>query len=151
MIRKFSFLLLLPFILTACEKFDPAEQAILDEEVITQYIADNNLNAQSTGSGLYYVLVQEGIGTRPTLNSNVKVIYKGYLTDGTVFDQSPASGVSFPLAGVIEGWREGIPLFREGGEGILLIPSGLGYGNTETGSIPANSVLIFDIELLDVQ
>ena len=58
--------------------------------------------------------------------------------------------ITFPLSGVIQGWQEGIPLFKEGGSGILLIPSALGYGSQSVGSIPANSVLIFDINLIDV-
>ena len=66
------------------------------------------------------------------------------------FDQSSSNGITFPLSGVIQGWQEGIPLFKEGGSGILLIPSALGYGSQSVGTIPANSVLIFDINLIDV-
>ena len=70
------------------------------------------------------------------------------LTDGTVFDQSTSAGISF-LTNVILGWQEGIPMFSEGGTGKLLIPSPLGYGNRAVGNIPENSVLIFDVELID--
>jgi FKBP-type peptidyl-prolyl cis-trans isomerase FkpA len=137
--------------IVSCKKFDPEEQAELDEEIIVDYIADHSLNAQSSGSGLYWVIDSLGTGVYPTLTSTVTVDYKGYLTNGTVFDESGAAGVSFPLSNVIAGWQEGIPKFKEGGGGILLIPSALGYGNDEVGSIPANSVLIFDVRLLDVQ
>nr|MBA3682346.1 FKBP-type peptidyl-prolyl cis-trans isomerase [Bacteroidota bacterium] len=88
---------------------------------------------------------------QPKSSSNVTVNYKGSLRDGTVFDQSGAAGISIGLNSVIEGWKEGIPLFKKGGKGVLLIPSALGYGDKATGKIPANSVLIFDIELLNVQ
>ena len=54
---------------------------------------------------------------------------------------------TFPLSNVIQGWQEGIPLFSEGGSGVLLIPSALGYGGQAVGSIPANSVLIFEVSL----
>ena len=89
-------------------------------------------------------------GVFPDLSSVVTVAYTGKLTDGIIFDQSSSVGISFPLTNVIQGWQEGIPLFSEGGTGKLLIPSALGYGSNAIGSIPANSVLIFDIELLDV-
>jgi FKBP-type peptidyl-prolyl cis-trans isomerase FkpA len=83
--------------------------------------------------------------------STVTVAYKGYLTDGTVFDESDSNGITFSLRNVIQGWQEGIPLFKEGGSGMLLIPSALGYGSSSQGQIPANSVLIFEITLIDVQ
>ncbi len=143
-------LLLFAFCFFACEK-TKEEQAATDEKIITKYISDNKLNAKATGSGLYYVISTQGTGINPVLSSTVTVNYKGYLSDGTVFDQSPAVGISFGLSQVIKGWQEGIPYFKKGGKGILLIPSALGYGAQQTGSIPANSVLIFDIELLNVQ
>jgi FKBP-type peptidyl-prolyl cis-trans isomerase FkpA len=73
------------------------------------------------------------------------------LTDGSVFDQSNSAGVSFNLTSVIQGWQEGIPYFKKGGKGKLLIPSALGYGTQGTSGISPNSVLIFDINLLDVK
>jgi FKBP-type peptidyl-prolyl cis-trans isomerase FkpA len=78
------------------------------------------------------------------------VAYKGYLLDGNTFDQSGANGVAFPLNRVIPGWTEGIPLFKEGGEGILLVPSNLGYGTSGSRSIPGGAVLVFDIKLISV-
>ena len=122
----------------------------LDEDKILQYISDNNLNAEPTGSGLYYVINSTGNGEFPNINSLVTVAYKGTLTDGTTFDQSSSNGITFPLSNVIQGWQEGIPLFSEGGSGILLIPSALGYGSQSVGNIPENSVLIFEVTLLNV-
>lgn len=135
----------------ACEKRRIKKQSEEDEKIIKNYISSRNLNATATGSGLYYVINPQGTGDKPTINSSVTVNYKGYLPDGKVFDQSPAAGVTFPLSGVIQGWQEGIPYFKKGGKGMLLIPSALGYGTKATSGIPANSVLIFDIELLNVQ
>ena len=141
------------FLVLACNKEEEPVGAIdvetQNREEIEKYISDNNLDASSTSSGLYYVIEKEGTGTRPNANSNVKVAYKGYFTDGAVFDESK-DGITFNLQGVIAGWTEGIQLFKEGGEGILLIPSSLGYGAAGIGSIPPNAVIIFDIELLDV-
>ncbi len=149
--KKILLLSLIILSFTTCKKKKIKTQAELDEKIITSYIADNNLNATATGSGLYYVISVQGTGAQPNSSSNVTVNYKGSLRDGTVFDQSGAAGISIGLNSVIEGWKEGIPLFKKGGKGVLLIPSALGYGDKATGKIPANSVLIFDIELLNVQ
>lgn len=124
---------------------------VIDNEAdILKYIDDNNLDATKTDSGLYYVINKEGTGKKPAVNSIVKVAYKGYFLDGTVFDESNTDGISFNLNQVIEGWKEGIPFFKEGGEGILLIPNNLGYGLQERPPIPGGSVLIFDIKLISV-
>ncbi len=134
--------------ITACNK--DKKQAKKDKKIIEKYIGDNNFNAQSTSSGLYYLIESQGTGVNPTIGSNVKVYYKGYLTDGSVFDESTTSGIVFNLSNVIEGWQEGIPFFKKGGVGKLFIPSALGYGNRSKPNIPANSVLIFDVKLIDV-
>lgn len=147
-----SFLIVVCF--TTCKKNKTStavDQPAKDEEIITNYISSNKLDAKPTGSGLYYVIKSQGTGKQPTSSSSVTVNYKGYLTNGSVFDQSKAAGVSFALTGVIKGWQEGIPYFKKGGKGMLLIPSALGYGAQVQADIPANSVLIFDIELLDVK
>lgn len=139
-------LLLLASLAAGCGK----SQFDIDQEEIEAYVADNNLDAQKTESGLWYVIEVEGSGDRPTLQDEVTVLYTGYLTDGTVFDQTSGQPITFPLANVIKGWQEGIPLFREGGNGLLIIPSQLGYGSRRTGSIPPNSVLVFEVQLVAV-
>lgn len=137
--------------LVACNKKNTVNQPEEDEKIIKQYISDHNLNATATGSGLYYVITSQGTGVQPSVSSNVTVKYKGYLTNGNVFDQTTNIGSSFSLNDVIKGWQEGMPLFKKGGKGMLLIPSALGYGSQAQTNIPANSVLIFDVELLDVR
>jgi FKBP-type peptidyl-prolyl cis-trans isomerase FkpA len=132
----------------SCKKTPTVNQAAVDDGIIKQYISDHQLTATATGSGLYYVIKTVGTGANPTANSTVNVVYKGYFTNGSTFDQSSVSGTSLSLSSVIAGWQEGIPYFRKGGgKGILLIPSALGYGSQASGSIPANSVIIFDITL----
>ena len=149
--KKGFILIVIVLSFLSCKKKSTATQAELDEKIITNYISDNNLNATATGSGLYYVMTTVGTGVQPNSNSNVTVSYRGTLKDGTIFDQSAPAGATFSLKSVIKGWQEGIPLFKKGGKGTLLIPSALGYGANATGSIPANSVLIFDIDLINVQ
>lgn len=140
----FSFLSLLLF---SCSK-SPAELLEEQDKEIRQYLANNNLESEVTSSGLHYVIQKEGNGNFPTATSNVKVKYKGNLLDGTVFDAGVLNNTN--LQQVIKGWTEGIPLFSEGGKGILLIPSYLGYGSRQAGTIPPNSVLIFEIELIKI-
>ena len=137
-------LLLISF---SCKK-DNDDQAAIDDKIIKDYIAENSLDAEPTGSGLYVVINENGSGFNPSQNASVTVFYKGYFTDGDVFDETGSEPISFRLDQVIQGWQEGIPYFKPGGSGILLIPSALGYGSEKVGDIPANSVLIFDIELI---
>lgn len=141
------------FFIVSCKKdLSPEEQLQKDIGLIRQYLADNNLKADSTGSGLYYIITKEGTGDNPPASSTVTVKYKGYLLDGTVFDEtSGSSTATFPLFNLIQGWQEGIPLLKKDGKGTFLIPSYLGYGSSPVGSIPANSVLIFEIELVKFQ
>jgi FKBP-type peptidyl-prolyl cis-trans isomerase FkpA len=135
----------------SCSKEDQRE---VDEDLIREYIADNSLDAQEGEDGLFYVIETEGTGARPDLSSDVTVHYEGSLLNGSVFDSSYERGMpaTFPLSGVIEGWQLGIPLFKEGGKGKLIIPSHLAYGATPPpgSGIPDDAVLVFDIELLDV-
>lgn len=149
----FYLFLFLGLVLSSCQKNDSLsleEQAAEDEKIILDYIADNNLTAQKdVNTDVYYVITKEGTGTtHPSFTSQVQVEYKGYLTDGSVFDQS-INPVIFSLTSVIPGWQAGIPLLTKGGEGTLIIPSRLGYGRVARPGIPANSVLIFEVKLLD--
>lgn len=126
------------------------DYTVENEKEIVDYIAKNKLNAKRTDSGLYYVINEAGDGAQPTATSNVTVAYKGYYSNGSIFDQSKAAGISFGLNQVIKGWTEGIPYFKVGGSGILLVPSHLGYGPFDYSSIPGGSVLIFDVKLISV-
>jgi FKBP-type peptidyl-prolyl cis-trans isomerase len=120
----------------------------LNDDEIQSYIKKNKLEAIQTPSGLYYLIVNQGDGKNPTPDSNVSIAYIGYLTNGNIFDKSEELEIN--LSVVIEGWKEGLSFFKEGGEGILLIPSHLAYGSTDYGAIPGGSVLIFDIFLSKV-
>ncbi len=132
---------------SSCKKdsFDPAKQAATDDAAIQAYIKANNITATKDPSGLYYQVITPGTGSYPNMNSLITGSYTGKLLNGTVFQSGPIS--SSPLSGFIQGWQIGIPHINTGGRILLLIPSALGYGNTANGSIPANSVLIFTIDL----
>ena len=124
-----------------------------DDELLQQYIQDNNLNAIAAQDGLYYTIDVVGTGDQATsLYSTVTVDYTGYMLDGSVFDSNVGgNSITFALSQVIKGWQYGIPYFKEGGKGKLLIPSHLAYGSSGSGSIPPNTPLIFDIDLISVQ
>lgn len=147
--KSYFYTALITLLFISCSE-DSINYDAKNEADIVEYIANNNLDAKKSNSGLYYVVSNEGSGTRPVSNSNVTVAYKGYYLNGKTFDQSDSAGISFNLQQVIKGWTEGITYFKEGGSGVLLVPSKLGYGSSTTKGIPGGSVLIFDIELLKV-
>lgn len=137
------------FISCSKDNGTPIDYTAKNEQEIKDYITKNYLSAQRTADGLYYVINYQGTGKQATTNSNVTVAYKGYLTNGTVFDHNDI-GYTTNLKEVIRGWTEGIPFFKAGGSGILLIPASLGYGSSTNGAIPGGSVIIFDINLISV-
>lgn len=149
--KYFLLLLLIPIAIFSCKKdstVSAEEQAAIDKAIILKYISDNSLVADSTSSGLYYIISNPGVAPYPDSLSRVTVYYKGYLTNNVSFDQTdPGLPVALFLNQVIKGWNEGVRLIGKGGKIKLLIPSALGYGTNESASIPASSVLIFDIEL----
>ncbi|UXX79757.1 FKBP-type peptidyl-prolyl cis-trans isomerase [Reichenbachiella carrageenanivorans] len=134
---------------------DAAEVIKKDGEIIDQYLADNGITAQTTESGLRYVITEEGEGENAQAGNQVSVHYNGTLLDGTKFDSSYDRGSPFGFVlgqgRVIMGWDEGIALLNKGAKATLYIPSTLAYGERAAGSIPANSILKFDVELVDFQ
>jgi FKBP-type peptidyl-prolyl cis-trans isomerase len=123
---------------------------------IEAYLRDNQIfNVQGTVEGIYYTVSELGQGRKALPGDYVTVHYTGTLLDGSKFDSSKDrnSPFSFQIGTnrVIQGWEKGIPLFPVGGKGTLYLPSSLAYGERAVGGkIPANSPLIFEIEMLDV-
>ena len=116
---------------------------------IEAYILDKGLDAKPTGSGLYVVIEEAGGAEKPSVSQDVTISYKVYSLDGTVYQSTDGESVTFGLGGLIAGWQEGIPYFGKGGKGKLIVPPYLAYGDRASGPIPANSILVFDIELFD--
>jgi FKBP-type peptidyl-prolyl cis-trans isomerase FkpA len=159
--RLFTALFVVVF-LVSCTKekkdvcnYDPCLRAAPVAEVsqVESYLASASITtATKHCSGLYYIIDVSGSGSAtPTICSTVSVKYKGQLIDGTVFDQA-TSPVSFLLDGLIESWKKAIPLMT-GGKIRVYCPPSLAYGSQEIRNgagvvvIPANSILIFEIEL----
>lgn len=126
-----------------------------EQQVIANYLSTNNISATRHSSGLYYQISQQGTGDSPNNCSAIVISYTGKLSDGHIFDNR--SHVAFTLGGLIEGWKIGLPLIQKGGKIKLYIPPSLGYGDSDIKDtngavvIPANSMLIFDISLVDFQ
>jgi FKBP-type peptidyl-prolyl cis-trans isomerase FkpA len=121
----------------------------------TKYLETNKAKkgVTTTASGLQYEVIKTGSGPKPKAEDTVKVHYVGTLTDGTKFDSSRDRGepTEFPLNGVIKGWTEGLQLMNVGSVYKFTIPSDLAYGEQGRPSIPANSTLVFEVELLEVK
>lgn len=145
-----------------------AKAAEESRKAVEEYIKD----AQSTPSGLYYKVIEEGNGPKPTVGQTVNIHYAGYLANGTLFDSSikeiaqkngkydnrrepynPYPVVYGPQGQVIQGWKEGLTLMNVGDKFKLIIPPNLGYGSREMGGgvIPANSWLVFDVEMVSIK
>lgn len=135
------------------------EKAAEEDKMKALLEADEYLTANKakegvivTESGLQYKVIKEGDGQTPTANDIVKVHYTGKLIDGTVFDSSVERNqpAEFPVSAVIPGWTEALQLMKVGAKYELVIAPRLGYGERPAGPIPANSVLLFEVELLDI-
>ncbi|KQB99961.1 FKBP-type peptidyl-prolyl cis-trans isomerase [Pedobacter sp. Hv1] len=138
-------------VLSSCKKdYDADKQARIDDAAIVDFIAKNSIVAVKHSSGLYYQVIAQGSGNDITISNTVSVNYEGRLLSGSVFDKSTTTA-TFPLSNLILGWQKGIPLVKKGGKIRLLIPSGLGYKNEARTGIPANSVLDFTVEVVNVQ
>ncbi|MGO2477834.1 MAG: FKBP-type peptidyl-prolyl cis-trans isomerase [Pseudoalteromonas sp.] len=120
-----------------------------------KYLAENATKegVTVTDSGLQYEVITEGDGEKPVATDVVKVHYKGTLLDGTTFDSSYERDepTTFPLNRVIAGWTEGLQLMNVGSKYKFTIPSEIAYGERDLGKSPANSTLIFEVELLEIQ
>lgn len=155
--RKFSILLIAAvavFTGTGCLKNETCSPKSVSSEApaIQAYAQTNGIAAVPHTSGLYYEILDPGSGDAPDDNSTIYIRYTGKLLDGTVFDQKTnAAETGWILGGLIEGWRIGLPLIQEGGHIRLIVPSAMAYGCMPYGGLPGNSILFFDIELVDVQ
>jgi FKBP-type peptidyl-prolyl cis-trans isomerase len=146
-----------------------AEQLVKDIDIIDKYLADKSIDAVKVESGLRYVITQPGTGENAKSGQTVKVNYTGYLLDGQYFDSSVKSvaeekGLFNPMrnyepyevtidqTGVIQGWHEALKYMNKGSKGTFYMPSTLAYGPQQRSAIiKENSILVFDLEVVDVK
>ncbi len=133
----------------AKESGDPEKE----DKALNAYFKKNKVSPEKRQSGMYYLMTKKTDGEKPISGQKVKVNYTGKLMDGTVFDSNTGKGPFEFILGrgqVIRGWDEGIALLKKGEKATLYIPSYLAYGESSPSpKIPANSTLIFDVELVD--
>ncbi len=131
------------------------ENARIEKEKGSAYIAkaSKEKGAQKSKSGLIYIPISKGKGASPKAEDEVKVHYKGYLTDGKEFDSSyeRKEPAQFPLGAVIPCWTEGVQKMKVGGKAKLVCPSDIAYGDMgRPPVIPGGATLVFEVELLDI-
>jgi len=154
--KKLVPFLLVVLLLSGCSTWSKTKEVEKDVEIEVEkeVTKGDDLNYKTTESGLKYAILEIGDGVQAKAGDFVSVHYRGTLLDGTQFDSSYDRGkpIEFELGigRVIKGWDEGIALLHVGDKGRFEIPSELAYGARATGSIPANSTLIFDVELVKV-
>lgn len=136
----------------AFEKTQAKSQGNLDEGLAYLEANKTKEGVVTLPSGLQYKVVKEGDGAQPTLDDKVVCHYTGTFIDGKVFDSSVERGepATFQVKGVIKGWQEAIPMMKVGSKWELYIPPSLAYGAKENPGMPANSTLVFEVELLDI-
>lgn len=151
-------LLTVGMLATACQSADQSPcttttittQAAQDEVMALQKVVKAQYpTTRFDERGFYYQVHSPGSGVKPTVCSTVTVNYSGTLTNGTRFDSG--TGIRFGLNQLIVGWQEGIPLIASGGSITLYLPPSLAYGSQAQEGIPANSILIFRIDLLETE
>ena len=144
----------------ACNKkddappFDPVAQAAIDEKLIKDYIANNNITGtvKDDTTALHYKILERGTtpGDTIELNERMNITYEGKLLNGNTFDSGTKTTLrDYRLQELIEGWKIGLRKISKGDKIQLFVPSAMGYKNFPTGGIPANSVLIFTVTLHD--
>jgi FKBP-type peptidyl-prolyl cis-trans isomerase len=135
------------------------EQFLQDKKMIQEYAVAHKMKVERTPKGMSYVITKKGRGAMPKDGAKMTVTYEGTLVNDTIFDTTEGKSPFTFMMGegkVIEGWEEGLKYFNKGSQGYLLIPSKMGYGATPLEEesktlIPAHSVLVFKIEVIDIQ
>lgn len=132
---------------------DSAQQSQTEKELISKAVAESKIAALQTKDDVLYTILKTGTGKEIKVSDTVTAYYKGYLfPDGIVFDQTKDKPAIFPLKRLIRGWQIAVPLCRVGGKIKVVIPSGQAYSiRTRAAKIPPNSILVFEIEIVDVK
>ncbi len=148
LMKKILWVLLIGLVTSSCGKYSEKEMKSFDD-TIAKYIEKNKLEMTKSESGLYYKIHQEGEGEAIKPTAMISAIYTGKLLNGEVFD-SQKEPMELTLKNLIHGWREIAYYLKPGGKATIIVPPQLGYGQQKLGQIPESSILIFDIEIVDV-
>ena len=132
---------------------DSTQQLLNETKILEDAINTAKTETKQNKNGVYYTILKEGTGRQVQLTDTVVAYYKGYLfNDGRIFDQTKEKPATFALKRLIRGWQIGVPFCKVGGKIKLVIPSGLAYSiRTRAAKIPPNSILVFEIEIIEVR
>ncbi len=147
--RPFLLLALSLLTLSACKTYSDNDLKTFDEQ-IQEYIKKNKLDLDASPSGLYYKEITKGEGKLIQYGDKVSISYKGKLLNGQAFDYQKKP-ITFEVRGLIAGWKEALLSSRKGSELLLIIPPQLGYGDRKLDNIPPNSILYYELKVVDIK
>lgn len=148
MLKIITSLLLFGF-LTSCATYSEEEVKSFDQQ-IQDYLAEKNIDCERSDSGLYFKIIEKGKGREIKFSDKVSFKYKGELLNGRVFDDKKEP-VEFYVKQLIACWKEVLMEINEGGKVFLVSPPQLGYGDHKLNDIPQNSILVFEMEVVEVK
>ena len=146
--RLVCFLLLI-LTVASCKTYNDDQLDDFDHQ-IREYIEKNKIECEASGSGLYYKILSKGDGEPVQAKDKISFSYKGTFLDGSVFDEQ-SEPISFFVSDLIAAWKEIVLKLNEGGEAFLIAPPQLGYGSTDLDDIPANSILVYNLKVHQVE
>ncbi len=147
---KYTFFVLLLLIISACKTYSDDEISSFDKE-IQEYLKKEGKTCEKSGSGMYYSILDKGDGKKIQFTDRIVIKYKGELLDGTVFDDQIENPKEFNVKDLIGSWKEIMLELNEGGKAYLVSPPQLGYGTHELEDIPKSSILVFNLEVVEVK
>jgi FKBP-type peptidyl-prolyl cis-trans isomerase FkpA len=138
------------FAVFSCQTYSDSDKTNFDQK-IQKYIQKSPNEFKKSESGLYYFIEKEGEGDYIKLTDEVSFTYEGKLLNGTIFDgQNKRKPVTFQVSKLIQAWQETMLYLKKGGKAKIISPPQLGYGDYDLEAIPKNSILIFEMEIIDV-
>lgn len=149
--KALIFIGFISLLVTSCKTYSEEEVQGFDK-AIQKFVMKSGLNYEKSESGLYYLIEKEGEGEFIKFTDEVSFRYTGKLMSGKTFDgRYKRTPITFEVSKLIEGWKEGMMYLKKGGKAKLIVPPTLGYGENQLPDIPANSILYFEIEVVDVR
>ena len=148
--KQLNFLLfaVLSTLLFSCGSYSEEELSEFDQE-IEKYMKSNKIDCEKSASGLYYKILEEGEGDFIQFTDKVSVKYKGTLLGGEKFDEQ-TEAIEMPVSAQINAWKELMLQLKKGSKAYMIVPPHLGYGEYKVDKIPSNSILVFELEVVDV-
>lgn len=147
--KSFFYLTFASIVLFGCSTYNEDEIDSFDKQ-IRKYLNDKNIDCQRSNSGLYYKIIEPGKGDLIKYTDHVSFTYKGEFLDGKIFDNE-TKPVEFEVKQLIGAWKEIMIELKPGGKAFLVAPPQLGYGDRELDDIPANSILVYNLEVHEVK